>query len=97
MLRNRVAIWIGTGWRIQSEWGGDLLRNTHRLPVHLFSAVISRQTYACSQLESLAAKLTDGSFAPLITHLIEANKISRHEIEEIRAILDEEQDDGEQS
>ena len=23
-----MAIWIGTGWRIQSEWGGDLLRNT---------------------------------------------------------------------
>jgi predicted transcriptional regulator len=68
-----------------------------RLPVHLFSAAISRETYACSQLESLAAKLTGGSFAPLITHLIEANKISRHEIEEIRAILDEEQDDGEHS
>jgi predicted transcriptional regulator len=73
------------------------VKRDRRLPVHLFSAVISRETYACSQLESLAAKFTDGSSAPLITHLIEANKISRHEIEEIRAILDEEQDDEEQS
>ena len=59
------------------------------LPVHFFSAVISRQTYACAQLESLAAKLTGGSLAPLITHLVEEKKISREEIDRIRAILDE--------
>ena len=56
--------------------------------VHLFSAAISRQTYAGRQLESLADKLTAGSFAPLITHLIEEKKISRQEINRIRAILD---------
>ena len=59
------------------------------LSVHLFSAAVSRQTYAGTQLESLAAKLTAGSFAPLITHLIEQKKISRDEIDRIRAILDE--------
>jgi hypothetical protein len=25
-----VALWIGTGWRNQSEWGGGLARNTHK-------------------------------------------------------------------
>ena len=59
------------------------------LSVHLFSAAMSRQTYAGMQLESLAAKLTAGSFAPLITHLVEQKKISRDEIDRIRAILDE--------
>ena len=59
------------------------------LGVHFFSAAISRQTYAGMQLESLADKLTEGSFAPLITHLVEHKKISRAEIERIRAILDE--------
>lgn len=58
------------------------------IAVHFFSAVISRQTYAGQQLESLANKLTAGSFAPLITHLVEENKISRSEIKRIRAILD---------
>jgi len=58
------------------------------LAVHLFSATISRQTYAGQQLESLADKLTAGSFAPLITHLVEQKKISRKEIKRIRAILD---------
>ena len=64
-------------------------------PVLYFSALVTRQQYAGSQLEALAAKLTDGSLAPLITHLVEEQKISRAEIEQIRAILDE-QDRGEE-
>lgn len=59
------------------------------LSIHFFSAAIDRQAYAGSQLESLASRLTGGSFAPLITHLIEGNKLSRKEIAQIRAILDE--------
>ena len=39
----------------------------------------------------MAAKLTAGSFAPLITHLGEEKKISRDEINRIRAILDEQE------
>ena len=62
------------------------------LAVHLFSAAISRQAYAGGQLESLADKLTAGSFAPLITHLVEQKKISRKEIDRIRAILDGQQE-----
>ncbi len=57
------------------------------LPVHLFFALISRQAYASSQLESLADKLSGGSIAPLITHLIEEKKISRAEIKRLRKIL----------
>ena len=59
------------------------------LAVHLFSATVSRKAYAGGQLESLAAKLTAGSLAPLITHLVEQKKISRQDIERIQAILDE--------
>ncbi len=65
------------------------------LPVHLFSAAISRQAYAGGQLELLASKLTAGSFAPLITHLVEEKKISRDEIDRIRAILDRPECEGE--
>ena len=67
------------------------------LHVHFFSAVISLQTYACSQLESLAAKLTGGSLAPLITHLVEGKKLSREEICRLRAILDGQEGDGGQA
>jgi len=60
-----------------------------QLPVHLFSPRITRDDYAGSQLETLADKLTGGSIAPLITHLIDRKKISRDEIERLRAILDD--------
>lgn len=60
-----------------------------RIGVHFFTASISRETYAGSQLELLAEKLTAGSFAPLITHLVEQKKISRAELLRIRDILDE--------
>ena len=62
--------------------------------VHQFMAKVSRQTYAGKQLESLASKLTAGSFAPLITYLVEESKISSDDIEQIKAILDEYRDAG---
>lgn len=66
-----------------------------QLPVHFFSAVVSRQSYAGKQLERLADELTSGSIAPLITHLVEHKKISAGEIDRIRAILDDiEQEQG---
>ncbi|MHC4809211.1 MAG: BlaI/MecI/CopY family transcriptional regulator [Planctomycetota bacterium] len=58
------------------------------LPVHLFTALISREVYAGSQLKSLAEQLTGGSLAPAITHLIDANQLSRAEIKRLRRILD---------
>ena len=67
------------------------------LYVHLFSAAISRQAYAGGQLESLTDKLTAGSFAPLITHLVQEKKISRDEINRIRAILDGQQGERDQA
>ena len=65
-----------------------------RLFVHLFSATISRQTYAGQQLESLADKLTAGAFAPLITHLVEKKKISSEEMKRIRSILEGSEKEG---
>jgi len=67
------------------------------LSIHFFSAVVSREDYANMQFESLADKLTAGSFAPLITHLIEKKRISREEIDRIRARLDERAAGGEQA
>lgn len=64
------------------------LHRDKSLVVHFFSAAISRESYAGSQLESLADRLTSGSIAPLITHLVEHKKISKKELNEIRAILD---------
>ena len=64
------------------------------LPVHLFSAAIGREAYASGQLESLTAKLTGGSIAPLITHLIEQRKITSDEIRRLKRILEESKNGG---
>ena len=59
------------------------------LPVHLFAAVVSRESYASGQLQSLTSKLTGGSIAPLITHLLQHEKITPDEIKRLRRILSE--------
>lgn len=64
------------------------------LPVHLFSPAVSREAYATGQLETLTAKLTGGSIAPLITHLIEQEKITPDEISRLRKILEERKNGG---
>lgn len=64
-----------------------------KLSVHLFSAAVKREAYAGGQLESLAAKLTGGSLAPLLTHLVEQNRLSEGEIDRLRAILDRESEE----
>lgn len=64
------------------------------IPIHFFTAAVSRQAYSAGQMEALADKLTAGSVAPLITHLVEEKKISREEIERIRAILDQHAEEG---
>ena len=58
------------------------------LGVNLFSPAISRESYASAQLESLANRLTQGSLVPIITRLVEDNKLSQGEIENLRRILD---------
>ena len=64
-----------------------LVERDRSLSTHFFSPLVSRDAYAGQQLEALADKLTAGSIAPLITHLVEEKKISREEIKRIRDIV----------
>ena len=73
------------------------INRDRELSVHLFSAAITRQAYAGGQLESLADKLTGGSLAPLLTHLIEEKKISRAEIKRLRELLEGDKSKGRRS
>lgn len=69
------------------------VRRDRSLAVHRFAALISREAYAGSQVESLTDKLTGGSLAPVITHLLEEKRISRGEIERLREILEDSKPD----
>lgn len=59
------------------------------LGVQLFSPTLSRAAYGGRQLESLAEKLTGGSIAPLLTHLLESDKLDKAEIKRLRKVLEE--------
>jgi BlaI family penicillinase repressor len=54
----------------------------------VFRPLMTREEYASSQIESLADRLTGGSIAPLLTHLIEQKRLSRAEIRRLRDLLD---------
>jgi BlaI family penicillinase repressor len=53
-----------------------------------FAASISRDEYAGAQLESLAERLTGGSIAPLLSHLIDNGRLSAAEVQRLRDLLD---------
>ena len=69
------------------EEKGFIKRN-RKLPVHLFSPTNTRESYVAQQMPSLTEKLTQGSFVPAITHLLEEKKLSRTEIDKLRTILE---------
>ena len=58
------------------------------LGIQLFSAKLGREAYGSQQLESLAEKLTGGSIAPLLTHLLDEKKLDQAEIQRLRKLLD---------
>lgn len=58
------------------------------LPAHRFTASVSRVDYAVGQLEVLASRLTGGSLAPILARLVEQKRVSRAELDRLRAILD---------
>ena len=64
------------------------------LGVHLFSPTVSREAYGGLQLESLAEKMTGGSIAPPLTHLLDEKKLDKTEIKRLRKLLEEAQKRG---
>lgn len=66
----------------------DFVRRDRTASVHAFAPRISREAYAGSQLETLAGRLTGGSIAPLLSHLIDRKRLSRVELRRLRELLD---------
>ena len=56
---------------------------------HRFAATVSREDFIGGQLQSLADRLCGGSLTPLLTQLIDERKLSKRDLESLRALLDE--------
>ena len=57
---------------------------------HVFSAAAAKNEFVGRQLEAVAEKLSGGSLAPLVMHLVEGRRLTKRERTKLRALLDEE-------
>jgi predicted transcriptional regulator len=64
-----------------------LVRRSRRTHPHRFSAKVSIAEVAGGELEAMAEKLTEGSIAPFLMHLISNGKLTKSEADEIREML----------
>jgi BlaI family penicillinase repressor len=67
----------------------ELVVRDRREPVHHFSALVTREEVAGMQLQVLAEKLSDGSLSPFITHLVQAEHLSKKEKQALLRLLRE--------
>ena len=56
---------------------------------HVFSATLPKNEFVGRQLASVAEKLSGGSLAPLVMHLVEGRRLTKRERAKLRALLDE--------
>jgi BlaI family transcriptional regulator, penicillinase repressor len=55
---------------------------------HLYRAVVGREELAGRWLEAMAEKLGEESLTPLLTHLVNTQRLGTRELEELRTLLD---------
>jgi predicted transcriptional regulator len=65
------------------------VRRDRREAVHVFAAAIDRAGLIGRRLQSLAEKLCGGSWTPLLTHLVQAQRLSAGERQTLRALIDD--------
>ena len=57
--------------------------------INVFSATVDRDQLLGRRLQSLAEKLCGGSWTPLLTHLVQNEKLTVHERQSLRRLVDE--------
>jgi len=69
--------------------GKGFARHCREGNVLVFSAAVDREALIGRRLRDVADKLCDGSVTPLLTHLVRAQGLTPHEVEELQALLDQ--------
>lgn len=72
--------------RLESK---DCVRRDRKSLVHVFAARINRDELVGRRLQSLAEKLCGGSWTPLLTHLVQARKLSSKDRQALRTLIAE--------
>jgi predicted transcriptional regulator len=66
-----------------------LIKRDRRGHTHQFSTTVNRTEFAGRQLERMARNLTDGSVTPFLMHLVDAKRLSKQDLRELRQLLRE--------
>ena len=74
---------------IQRLEAKDLVTRDRTERTHAFFPAVTREAYAGGRLAELADRLSDGSLAPLLMHLVSARRLSDRDLAELRKILDD--------
>ncbi|MGC1272155.1 MAG: BlaI/MecI/CopY family transcriptional regulator [Planctomycetaceae bacterium] len=74
---------------LQRLEGKRLVTRDRSERTHAFSPVATREEYAGGRLAELAERLSDGSLAPLLLHLVSSRRLSAKQLAELRRVLDD--------
>lgn len=66
-----------------------LVRRDRSRHVHRFAPAVTSAEFAGRQVAAMVEKLTDGSLAPVLAHLVQSRALSDEEKAELRRLLDE--------
>lgn len=72
----------------QLEEKGCATRDRSKM-AHVFTATADRGDLIDAQLQDMAERLCDGSFAPVLMHLVEGARLSKRDRETLKRLLDE--------
>jgi BlaI family transcriptional regulator, penicillinase repressor len=57
--------------------------------IHVFAATVQRDDIVGRRLQAVAEQLCDGSWAPLLTHLVQPSKLSEADRAALRRLIDD--------
>ncbi|MGE3804292.1 MAG: BlaI/MecI/CopY family transcriptional regulator [Gemmataceae bacterium] len=69
--------------------GKGCVRRARKPGGHVFAAAIDRDELIGRRLRTMAEKLCGGSLSPLLTHLVQAARLSPRERQELRDLLED--------
>jgi len=67
----------------------DGVRRDRKLAVHVFAAVLKKEELIGRRLRAVADQLCGGSLTPLLTHLVQTNRLSTQERRQLRTLIEE--------
>ena len=78
---------VGKGYLTREKFG----------PIWLYEAVVSRKSALIQEMEFFAGTVLDNTFTPLFAHIAKREKLTRDELDSLKKLLSEYDEEGEES